>query len=217
MSADKFLITGTGRSGTLFVSTALTYGGVKTGHEDVYTSEGMSSWDEYEGDASWFATPLIKTGHASRPESLIHVTRHPSRVIASRYEVGLSPEIDHPILELWKPELCLPLDADETMDPVDRFNWACDLWCQLVDAAETISDATFQLEELHRYEVAMDLLDIIGHPGADPSPFWRVTDTVNHKEEWHRTRWHLPDYLPWCTLPSRVRSRAEALGYGEEM
>ena len=58
----KYLIVGTGRSGTGYVSQLLTLNGVPCGHEDIFNpwSNTVPSNNEFLADASWLGAPHIK-------------------------------------------------------------------------------------------------------------------------------------------------------------
>ena len=211
----KFLVTGTGRSGTVFLTQALRDAGVRTGHESVYTRHGYRprNWTRWEGDSSWMALPVIAIG-VPRPEYMVHVVRDPRKVIASRYEVGLSRPVDEPVMRMWRDDL--RYKVSNTEDPEVMFDWACRLWCGLVDVAEEFSDITLRIEDLSRdLATAELLLRAIGREGTDPTPFVTTPKNVNHSQSWH-DRGILkapPGGFAWDDLPTEVQERATMLGY----
>jgi len=85
----KFVIAGTGRSGTKWCATVLRVGGVYCGHEQVYPTKTLIEprsivWGDYEGDASLAAVPFLAEADAWR----VLVVRHPLDVAASIVRTG---------------------------------------------------------------------------------------------------------------------------------
>lgn len=79
------VVTGTGRSGTRYMSQALTAAGIPCGHEKVYTVNGkVACPDGLVADSSWMAVPYVNAH-----DHVILVYRHPQQVIASMIK---SPE-----------------------------------------------------------------------------------------------------------------------------
>ena len=75
------VITGTGRSGTGYMSKLLTAVGVECGHEQVYTPHGVAKKD-VPAESSWCAVP-----HLQSPSVVI--IRHPLKVVKSWLELGI--------------------------------------------------------------------------------------------------------------------------------
>jgi hypothetical protein len=100
----KYVVTGTGRCGTLFMANLLTSMGIPCGHEAVFTTKGMdwatmvmmgrrfprnslisrgNNLSDYEveiaADSSFMAAPFL--GRVGCP--VIHVVRNPIKVVAS--------------------------------------------------------------------------------------------------------------------------------------
>ncbi len=88
-----YIITGTGRCGTAYAAKFLTREGIPCGHEEIFgpwgkrASEIMrQSNSELVADASWLAMPFLnEVGEAK----VVHLVRHPQRVIASMLAIGL--------------------------------------------------------------------------------------------------------------------------------
>tara|TARA_R110000751_G_scaffold71396_1_gene144477 strand:- start:617 stop:1147 length:531 start_codon:yes stop_codon:yes gene_type:complete len=70
----KFIITGTGRCGTGFMSKV-----VGCGHEEVFGVDGPGAFKE--GDSSWMAAPYLQDYSCPK----IHVVRDPADVLPSLY------------------------------------------------------------------------------------------------------------------------------------
>jgi len=213
----RFLVTGVGRSGTMYIARALRAIGLRCGHEDVYSGLGMNAWSDWAGDSSWMAVMHIALG-VPRPDHVVHVTRHPSRNIASWYRVGFGS--DNVVLKQWKPELWHTRESLENMSPDERFEWCCDIYCALIDGAQDISDSTWHVEDLQEWEHATRFMKDIGHSACSHSnenlsPFWTLGTQIHHDEM--NPQWSVPGGMfPWRMLPSSVTIRAAALGYEEE-
>jgi len=77
----KFIITGTGRSGTGFTYKTLELNGFKSGHEAVFThtKDTLKNIKDYDCDVSWLAAPFL----ANYDIPKFHVVRNPVKVIES--------------------------------------------------------------------------------------------------------------------------------------
>ena len=96
---EKFIITGTGRSGTGYIATLLTALGVPCGHENVFHPETVKSnieFASYAGDASWLAAPFIS--QLANQAHVLHQVRNPIAVARSFIGIGFfndQPTPDH--------------------------------------------------------------------------------------------------------------------------
>jgi hypothetical protein len=83
VTRNRFLVTGTGRSGLAYVAALLTSCGLTTGYQEVYNPESVATgevrWRPARGDASWLAAPFLPHFVGD----VIHVVRHPLAVIGS--------------------------------------------------------------------------------------------------------------------------------------
>lgn len=92
----RFVITGTGRSGTGWCAAVLNSAGVFTGHERVFTPKaahgGLLDWCGYHADASWLAVPRLPLMGV---ESAL-VVRHPLEVVESLTHIrfGVVPHVN---------------------------------------------------------------------------------------------------------------------------
>lgn len=78
----KFVVVGTGRCGTGYVSKCFTACGIPCGHERLFTPNGCETIDDaLVGDASWLAVPHL----AAYDGYVIHVHRHPYDCVASLF------------------------------------------------------------------------------------------------------------------------------------
>lgn len=94
----KFLIVGTGRSGTGYMAEVLTESGLETGHEKVYNPQSLRYvesgihdfpyWPKNGfGDSSWMAVPYLGRFLEAGGKA-VHITRHPYDVLASLVGIG---------------------------------------------------------------------------------------------------------------------------------
>lgn len=84
----KYVVTGTGRCGTGFMSKLLTSAGVPCGHEAIFGPGGPQDITDptLEADASWLAAPYLRTIRDAT--TIVHLTRHPQHVIDSLMRIG---------------------------------------------------------------------------------------------------------------------------------
>lgn len=90
----RYIITGTGRCGTGYASSALTAAGMRCGHESVYQLRAGVRRDEhgYEADSSHTAVGHLQGGGAPSA-TVIHIVRHPVKVIRS----WMLSSVDHEV------------------------------------------------------------------------------------------------------------------------
>lgn len=83
MSNLKYVITGTGRCGTRFAAKSFSSAGVRCGHEQVFRFRRVRAAPSHVvADSSWAALPYLDHPVA-RGAILIHLVRHPLKVIGS--------------------------------------------------------------------------------------------------------------------------------------
>lgn len=73
----EFVITGTGRCGTVFLANLIDKLGIPCRHEYFYEPEGYSKRIGVRGDVSWMAVPFLKDYKGP----VVHLVRHPVKVI----------------------------------------------------------------------------------------------------------------------------------------
>lgn len=78
-SAPEFVIAGTGRSGTVYISWLLDALGIPTRHEYFYGAEGYHKRIGIKGEVSWLAAPFL----GEFKGKILHQTRHPIKTINS--------------------------------------------------------------------------------------------------------------------------------------
>lgn len=84
----KYIVTGTGRCGTMFMSKYLTSAGIECGHEKIFTNSGIASAiknlykSNLDADASYMAAPFLDYTLFKKAK-IIHLVRDPIKVINS--------------------------------------------------------------------------------------------------------------------------------------
>lgn len=83
----KYLIVGTPRSGTGFMSQAFTAAGLPCGHEKAFALRGLGRASEAE--SSWLSVPFLKQVKELKPDvKIIHVIRNPMSTYRSLVRLG---------------------------------------------------------------------------------------------------------------------------------
>ncbi len=82
--SPRFVVVGTGRCGTTYVSEVLTRTGLACGHEDFFCPEGPRRRLGLVGDVSWLAVPFLD----SIDVPTYHVYREPLAVVNSFLDLG---------------------------------------------------------------------------------------------------------------------------------
>lgn len=206
----RFVIAGTGRSGTKWCATTLRVAGIYCGHEQMFSPEMLFHLDgplprhrHFAGDASFCAVPFL-----SRLDSFrrVLVVRHPLACAASwiraggllrgGHRPGVSYRLahDHPDV----------LDADDEQEATLRY------WLGWNRRGVEHADRVAPIEDLDGSE----LLRLCGYsePAWEPFPLGPVNATRPGSTA-ELDRW--PDRLP-SGLVDDVRAFAVELGYSEE-
>ena len=81
----KYLIVGTPRSGTTFMSKLFTSAGWPTNHEAWFGNPGYGTWlRDATGEASWMALPFTEeVKRRNKDARIVHIIRNPLKVISS--------------------------------------------------------------------------------------------------------------------------------------
>ncbi len=89
----RFVVIGTGRCGTTWLSDVLTEAGVLTSHEHMFSPTGYQDrwWRQtaeneslnYQGDVSLYALPVLEGGMRRFDGTIVHLTRNPLDCIGS--------------------------------------------------------------------------------------------------------------------------------------
>lgn len=208
---DRFLVVGSGRCGTKYLSELLTAAGVPCGHERVYNPHNAGVWPaDLQADSSWMAVPHLPA--AGLPVVLL--VRHPLAVVRSWVEIGFFSHHDaanptHGPLRAFAPHVY----TYET--PANR---ALAMWLALNRAALARAEAVLRLEHFNASQLAR-LLRWAGVSDAGAlAAFRRVGRTNRHESMRQRVRVsHEPQWSAYDThLSTQAARLAVLLGYDPE-
>lgn len=199
----RFVISGTGRSGTKYAASILNAMQIPCGHESIFTAEGPREWGNARGDSSWMAAPFLEGFDGT----VIHLVRDPLAVVNSLVGIGFFDETvtgHEPYRGFVREHLPAAFLSD---DPVMRAATFVRLWNELI---EPLADLRIKVEDLPEPSTAQALARAVG---AEPGLVFvdeqirRVPTDINHRPR---------AALGWTDMPSRLRDHAEAYGYTTE-
>lgn len=186
------LVTGTGRTGTSWLTQALRSAGAKATHEKHYSLKKAGPIPEATVEVSWLAAP-----HTPVAEFTIHLVRHPLKVIASRAAWGSFGGWDKKGYDprpkgRYAVKHCPRIAEGE--DPVERaaIHWV--EWVSLVDA-----DVVWRIEDVDKEDVGWLACQV-----GPPKPF-KLPGRVNQSKH--------PPTLTWSDVPAQVKELASDFGY----
>lgn len=216
----KYIVAGTGRSGTGYVSRLLTELGSRCGHEVVFTPWGIRGWVAkqcgLDGEAAWTSFPYLKLFKGP----VVHVVRHPLRVIRSRFvsrfpiaEVNLGTTEE--VLAVPSPwhamaRNLLPLDTTDLLD------YGVNFYLELTRRIEEqIGASVVRLERLRSLPNVLSLCERLGikTTPAHAQNAIRVTrPTTNQhiKDVTPELEWH---HLEGHPRLNELKEQAERYGY----
>jgi hypothetical protein len=203
--SGRFVVTGSGRCGTHWMSLALTAAGIPCGHEIAHDYQVRGQWpDGARADSSWMAATMLEVV----TDPVVLLVRHPLPVVASWVEIGFfgrdSDNPTHAPLRSFAPKV-YRYEAEH-----DR---ALAMWLALNTAALRRAEMIIRLES-----IASTFPRLVAWAGGDvdaardvargePSnhkPDCRALTGVAHEMSWDR---HMP------RLVVRARRLARLLGY----
>jgi hypothetical protein len=207
LDTHRFVITGTGRSGTGFLATALLFCRVRCGHEELFTPEGRVPNPFLRGDASWMALPFLDrfTGY------VLHAVRHPLDTIRSM--VGIQLFDDEDVTEERAPYqefIKAHTDVWEYATPVER---AMAFYVEWNRRIEPFAHKRVRVEDV----TGQDLYDLIHYAGAFHAP-WEIQQNIDAVPRDVNTR--VRAELEWADLPDgELKSELELLAkeYGYDI
>ncbi|MBW2170715.1 MAG: hypothetical protein JRF69_01840 [Deltaproteobacteria bacterium] len=218
MERKKLLITGCGRSGTLYTTEVWRSLGLDIRHERPIPTHGSMGRD---GAASWFMAvddrnpPFGPSTAGYKFDFVLHVVRNPLKVIASVAQFILQKGAPSPeYIERHAPETRLSFE-ERTLEPKQQFILrAARYWYHWNLLAEAKADQTFQVEQL-----ASALPGLCDHLGVEyrPGQADKVPKDTN-------ARWHYLREEPWVvnwadiealdpSLCNEIRHLAASYGY----
>lgn len=211
MTAGRFVVTGSGRCGTKYMSRLLTSAGAPCGHEQVFNAGGAGAWpDDVRADSSWMAATMLDRVDVP----VVLLTRHPLAVVRSWVEIGffgldISNETHGP-LEQFVP------DVYDYQSEADR---ALAMWCRLNSAALPRAEMLLRLERFDAGQLARLLRWVGANPATAGEAFAAVGpcnrhDTMRAKVRvTHTPSWDCHDK----DLADDARALARLLGYDPEV
>lgn len=199
----RFVIVGTGRSGTRYISRVLSAAGIRCGHEDWWTITGTRAI-RLLGDASWLALFNLDgfRGH------VYHQVRDPIEVIASLATTSMNPEWRerHPkshAFHAYRSEY-VTFGGDPLVDAM-----------QFVDVylteAERVAERTWRVEDVDAdiiIQIAADIGRRLTRQAVEAA--CRYVQPTTHSREHEPLGW---DELPEGPLKERLILHAEGYGY----
>lgn len=97
MAMIKYLVTGTGRCGTTYITNIFNSINIKSGHESVFMSDRNDLNTNNLLESSWLATPFLNENFFENVK-VIHIVRNPEKTIASFKNIGFF-DIESPYLD----------------------------------------------------------------------------------------------------------------------
>jgi GT2 family glycosyltransferase len=202
---NRFVITGTGRSGTRYAAAVLSALQISCGHELIYRPDGPIPWANARGDSSWMAAPHLQDFYTEHPEgTVVHLLRNPLDVINSLVGIGFfddtqraahGPYRDY--AEQHCPQAFLPNSpAERAATFVVDWNRRIEPWAKLRAKVEDLTPQAVQT--------------IAQTVGSDPALLFvekqlaTVPTDLNHRPR---------AALGWDDVPDRVRHLAVEYGY----
>lgn len=156
----RFLIVGTGRSGTTYCQAVFRVCGVNCTHQTVFTFDGYPRWDwgDVEGEASFMAVPFLADLRGREPgTTVVLVRRDHELVVGSWLKLGLFGDDMHATHPGWHRILqrMFPDVLGEETPQARAFRY-CVEWNH---HAEQYADHVFDLQNLDLPE----LFAAVGH------------------------------------------------------
>jgi hypothetical protein len=199
----RFVIVGTGRSGTRYISQVLTLAGIRCGHEAWWTTRGTRAI-RLLGDASWLALFNLDDfrGH------VYHQVRDPIDVISSLAATSMNPEwrARHPTSHAFHAHRSqyVTFSGDPLVDAMQFVN-------VYLTEAERVAERTWRVEDVDAeiiIQIAADIGRRLTREAAQAA--LRSVPPTTHGREHGLLGW---DGLPDGPLKERLILQAEGYGY----
>jgi len=176
----KAIVTGTGRSGTGYMSKVLCESGFACGHEQVFTHRGVEPNEHgLDADSSWMAVPYL-SHYPRTPIVLVH--RDPVAVISSFKGIDF---FGRP-----SPYRSFMFAKNPALRNLDSFEACCQHYIMWNRRALDYATLIMDLDDMRWLEVAVELeLDVVALSEAVRS----VDPTYNHRQRANVDLDRIPD------------------------
>lgn len=225
----EYIVTGTGRCGTLFAANYLTSAGIPCTHEAVFTPAGLdfafrvlggtekavsskiSSGDnlsdyeiEISAESSYMSAPFVRKFPNSK---VIHFVREPMSVVGSFLGLGYFsnpfPSIESQIPENYRYEKFIYSFLDELGEEMPSLDRACLYWA----AWNEMIEASGKISYRHRLEDPVGRLsEFLGREGSYSNHRCNTIESVV-KQKWSPTQIQNP------SIRRRLKDVAKRYGY----
>jgi hypothetical protein len=156
---DRFIVTGTGRSGTGYVTTILKTLGIRVQHEGVWNwrTPKDADWRDLEGEVGWPAAMHLENFDGP----IVHVVRDPLKVINSRivqgwYRMDIAKNDLH--VKLWDI-----VDGVIGLEGLSEWDQAAKHYVEWTKMIDRFTRVRFNVEALGLDDNLAALLKHIGH------------------------------------------------------
>lgn len=179
-SSPRLIFTGTGRSGTGYVSQLMNEIGIKCGHENVFSPQAvlrreLIDWQDYQADSSWLAVPMLP--YKKETDRVVLIVRPMKDVVASLLSLGFATRADqyHAVIQETTP---MTFAAQE---PLER---AVNHWVRWNLSAAIYADEIRWLEHINedRLGTWADYLDQFPTDSEIENAFQNVDQRHNNKD-----------------------------------
>ena len=194
--SKRFVVAGTGRSGTRYIQSVLRKCGMRVSHEQIFCPGGVREWGNRHGESSGLAPPFLKDHY---PGILIlHQVRHPLAVIRSMLSRRTSTRAKQ-----YEKQFLVPTGFPDLDFKNDRMRRATLMWLhrnELVDAAKPAM--RWRVEDLD-LPTLRGILDLIGWDAGDDvleEALAKTSTSLNRSNRKHP----MPE---WSDLPADLRPR----------
>lgn len=211
---QRFIVVGSGRSGTGWAAELLSRLHIPTGHEVVFNPQkifeagGIPDWEYNRGESSWLVAPFL--GDLAMPG--VHLVRNPLEVVRSMMGIGFFDRTNpgHKVYEdfamagVGEDWDAPPLDEAEHLDRVCAFIVR---WNEMI---ESHGLARFRIEDLtDDIETVRDMTNALGCGKPDRNKVEKaLKDTGNKTNSRPRN-----EKITWQDVTPTLRELAERYGY----
>lgn len=195
----RFVILGTGRSGSGYISRVLTAAGIPCGHESWWNPHGRRQRG-LVGDSSWCALALIDWNKYTG--NIFHQVRHPLDVISSYVH---RQSFTSPFAQLK-----LPLLADDPSG--DPLRYGCRIWLDLNRRSTELTKTWWRVEDVDAQLVSQIATTVGAAHGNIEAAIQSVPNSYNSHGTSRRLSWNdLPR-----DLVGKIEAAAQYYGYSRD-